>query len=199
MKLAHLFETQNKLDDRIVKEKGLEGVDLLDKKVLALLVELGELSNEWRGFKFWSEDREPRGERTCQDCGGQCHWLAFVGTTVECEENCQMCNGEGVTNKLLEEYVDVLHFILSIGNELDMHDIDVGTQLNYIKKDITDQFNGMFDNAIRLKKSQERFHYASLIKRFHILGDSLGFTWEQIETAYYSKNKLNHTRQDNGY
>lgn len=31
-----LFETQKILDDRIVEEKGLQGVDLLDKKVLAL-------------------------------------------------------------------------------------------------------------------------------------------------------------------
>lgn len=48
MNLKHLFETQSKLDDAILDKKGLHGVDLLDKKILALLTELGELANEWR-------------------------------------------------------------------------------------------------------------------------------------------------------
>lgn len=60
MNLYKLFKIQAKLDEKIVKEKGLEGQDLLDKKILALQVELGELANEWRGFKFWSNDQKPR-------------------------------------------------------------------------------------------------------------------------------------------
>lgn len=39
MNLEKLFATQKKLDERIVKEKGLQGQDLLDKKILALQVE----------------------------------------------------------------------------------------------------------------------------------------------------------------
>ena len=41
MNLQPLFETQAKLDKRIVEKKGLQGQDLLDKKILALQVELG--------------------------------------------------------------------------------------------------------------------------------------------------------------
>src|SRR5579875_595315 len=111
MNLTKLFEIQRALDDRIVKEKGLAGKDLVPMKLLALQVELGELANEWRGFKFWSEDQEPRLSNP----------------------NCDLCEGSGVYEKvtdmpdypevltcvcaspLLEEYVDCLHFILSIG------------------------------------------------------------------------------------
>lgn len=39
MDLSKLFETQKRLDKRIVEEKGLEGQDLLDKKILALQVD----------------------------------------------------------------------------------------------------------------------------------------------------------------
>lgn len=31
------------------------------------------------------------------------------------------------------------------------------------------------------------------------LGEMLGFTWDQIEEAYYAKNKVNHERQNTGY
>src|SRR5699024_523818 len=68
--LQKLSKIQKQLDYRIVKEHGLEGQDLLDKKILALQVELGELAQNWRGFKFWSEDQEPRTEFVCSLCEG---------------------------------------------------------------------------------------------------------------------------------
>src|SRR5690625_439798 len=99
MNLEKLFQAQKELDDRIIKEKGLQGQDLLDKKILALLVELGELAQNWRGFKIWSEDQEPRN-----------YCMACEIPEVEAHD----CH-----NPLLEEYVDCLHFILSIGLEMD--------------------------------------------------------------------------------
>lgn len=29
--------------------------------------------------------------------------------------------------------------------------------------------------------------------------NGFGFTWEQIEAAYFKKNQINHARQENGY
>ncbi|MGE6624638.1 dUTP diphosphatase [Bacillus pumilus] len=60
MNLLKMFEMQKELDDRIIREKGLEGQDLLPGLILALQVELAECANEWRGFKFWSNDQQPR-------------------------------------------------------------------------------------------------------------------------------------------
>ncbi|MBE2947115.1 dUTPase, partial [Anoxybacillus flavithermus] len=45
MDLSKLFEMQRELDERIVREKGLDGQNLLPNKVLALQVELAELAN----------------------------------------------------------------------------------------------------------------------------------------------------------
>src|SRR5690554_4670233 len=102
MNLTKLFELQRKLDEHIIKEKGLEGEDLLPKKILALQVELGELANEWRGFKFWSEDQEPnirdlpKGTCTCRDC--EMYYCDKVHeSTVEAKNL--------YVNPLLEEYV----------------------------------------------------------------------------------------------
>ena len=63
MNLEKLFQMQKELDARILEEHPVqEGEDRLAKKILALLVELGELANEWRGCKYWSNDQEPRTE-----------------------------------------------------------------------------------------------------------------------------------------
>jgi dimeric dUTPase (all-alpha-NTP-PPase superfamily) len=61
LNLQKLFEMQRQLDEHIEKEHPRqEGEDRLAKKILALFVELGELANEHRGFKYWSNDQEPR-------------------------------------------------------------------------------------------------------------------------------------------
>ena len=178
MNLTKLFDMQKVLDERIIKEKGLEGHDLLSKRILALQVELGELANEWRGFKFWSEDQEPR---TVAERGA--------------------CNGEGeeIYNPLLEEYVDCLHFILSIGLEIGY---DNAGWASYPKV-------GSKNKSIVIKRFSDCIHWAGMMREddyyrplfqyFLDLGYLLGFTWEEIEREYYRKNNINHERQGSGY
>lgn len=63
--LTKLFETQKVLRNRI----GYESPDCYEKLILALLVEVGECANEWRGFKFWSKVQESRTNiNTCEHC-----------------------------------------------------------------------------------------------------------------------------------
>jgi len=186
MNLQPLFETQKKLDKRIIKEKGLEGVDLLDKKILALQVELGELANEWRGFKFWSEDREPR-YNTVEI---YVHGYDGPGT------NTRASIEEYQAQPILEEYVDCLHFILSIGNECQF---DGDFYYTSHKDSVLEQFNYLFNKIGDFYLYRTTGNYTSVFNYFLALGDFLGFTWEQIEQAYYDKNKVNHERQANGY
>lgn len=80
--LAELLEMQQKLDESILKEKGITEYPV-DEIETALIVELGELMNEFpTKFKYWKS------------------------TAVDNRK------------KGLEEYVDCLHFALSIANYL---------------------------------------------------------------------------------
>src|SRR5690625_2827015 len=152
LNLQKLFKTQAELDERIVKEKGLEEQDLLDKKVLALQVELGELANEWRGFKFWSEKQISR-IILCAVCEGGGYIMKSSTTTFYCKT----CKGTGKSdnNPLLEEYVDCLHFILSIGNDMRfIRDkiVRVIIDSDYTRETITETFNEMFFAITELNK-----------------------------------------------
>lgn len=174
MNLTKLFEMQRELDERIVKEKGLEGKDLLPQKILALQVELGECANEWRGFKFWSKDQRPR--------------------TNEPFHTVTLYKGEsipdiGYENPLLEEYIDCLHFILSIGISLGENEARPQTIYD---RSIVD----LFSETITW---DWKGHYGCGLTVFLELGKELGFTWEQIEAAYMAKNEVNHNRQSTGY
>lgn len=204
MNLTKLFEMQKVLDQDIERNHPIvEGEDRLSKKILALLVELGECANEWRGFKFWSNDQEPETLEwvECSSCDGKGVRLDWGAMQFwECEE----CKGTGdhlqKCNDLLEEYVDCLHFILSIGNDIG---IELESKWSWVKMDydMTKWFSLVFQNVVELNEyeSMAESRWKDLFENFYWLGESLGFTWEQIEQAYYDKNKINFERQENGY
>lgn len=216
MNLNKLFDTQKVLDTRIGKEHPkVDGEDRLAKKILALQVELGELANEWRGFKFWSNDQEPRNKDIkCHACKGS----GVFSLPDDPFEPCLLCDSTGIQDKnpMLIEYVDCLHFILSIGLE-DAKRYGETYPIYYkfesieaIKyESIIEQFNYSFsqisyfmDCACQCEMGTETEvdeQYETIFRIFLGLGEMLGFTREQIEQAYYEKNEVNHERQNTGY
>lgn len=186
MNLQKLFEMQRQLDEHIEKEHPRKPrEDRLAKKVLALQVELGELANEWRGFKYWSNNQEPRTALT--------EIPSYAGIPFFTDAKTR--------NPMLEEYVDCLHFILSIGVEIEASFKpypkckagDVLNQLRMLYRSINE-----FD--ARSKRVEYRNgYYKEMFQDFLNLGEMLGFTWEQIEEAYMQKNEENHKRQASGY
>lgn len=162
MTLEKLFELQYTLDHRIEMEHHLENENLADRKILALLVELGELANETRCFKFWSL-KAPSEEQV-----------------------------------ILEEYVDGVHFLLSLGLVFGF-DKKISISNNEPKKTLVDQFLMVYKAINEFRQSQTFENYEVMFHEYFHLGTVLGFTYEQIITAYMAKNQINHTRQDEGY
>lgn len=211
MNLQRLFKIQAELDNAIIEKKGLHGQDLLADRILALQVELGECANEWRGFKFWSEDQSPRTRKTvnCHACKGlgEFHAQVFSGThhVDDVSEPCSYCEGTGLqedTNPLLVEYVDCLHFVLSIGLCLGIEKYEVipGKVDNEINQFI--ELNYQSYRIIQKhgwSKEPVKREWAILADYFFGLGEMLDFSWEEIEQAYLDKNKINHERQVTGY
>jgi dimeric dUTPase (all-alpha-NTP-PPase superfamily) len=176
MELTKMFQTQKVLRDRI----GYNEPDRFDKLILALLVELGECANEWRGFKFWSKDQEPRTRKA-------------RGPYMDLED-------AEFYNPMLEEYVDGLHVILDIGLELGQINRYKYYSDASIEESVTDQFRTVFflvSEYFLNEYPEEWFNH--LFTAFVELGKMLGFTWEEVEQAYYVKNAINHHRQEVGY
>lgn len=180
MNLAKLFEVQKVLRDRI----NYNEPDRFNKLVLALLVELGECANEWRGFKFWSKDQKAR-----------TFGVKGVG------------HGIATYNPLLEEYVDGLHFVLELGIELEYPELPFANfkPYSYTTPTIEDQFLAIYEDVTNFKNSvayhsdDTLMNFDELVSGYVGLGKMLGLTWEQIEQAYFEKNKVNHQRQSEGY
>ncbi|MFJ5965153.1 dUTP diphosphatase [Bacillus sp. NPDC093026] len=140
MNLQKMFEMQAELDNRIIKEKGLEGEDLLPNTYVALITELGEFANEGRWFKHWSNKKEPKRKVfttagatpenathfRCEsdDCGEFPTREDFENLFEPDYDECPICKAGSVTayreaDPLLEEYADCIHFFLSIAIKKD--------------------------------------------------------------------------------
>lgn len=164
MNLRKLFSMQETLDKRIHDEHNPSEALLIDNKLLSLLVELGELANETRCFKYWSK------------------------------------KGPSEREVILEEFVDGLHFILSIGISKGYKDIILeNTLCCNCPKELTLLFLDLYSAVNAFAKDQCNKNYSHIFNNFLILGKALSFSESEIEAAYVSKNEVNHQRQDEGY
>ncbi|KLA07168.1 Dimeric dUTPase [Bacillus cereus] len=171
-KLQEILEMQRVFDARVCEEHGLEPNKRVDNLVLALYVELGELANETRCFKDWSV--KPPSEREI----------------------------------ILEEFVDGIHFVNSLALVFDREEALLSIKVEPVNKGITivEQFNRVYSAISSMdwvyKNSKWRDVEHELVKvyqEYFWLGQALGFTFDDIYSAYIKKNKKNHERQDVGY
>lgn len=95
--------------------------------------------------------------------------------------------------RALEEYVDGLHFLLSIANDLNIEEYEYNRPVFY---DIRHLALGISNMISHLPKTKD---YNTLMDYYLLFGEKLAFTLEEIEQAYLSKNKVNHERQEAGY
>lgn len=167
MDFTTLYKKQKELDTHIETKHGLQNESLLDRKLMALHVELAELANETRCFKFWSEKSpSPRG-------------------------------------KILEEYVDGIHFILSVGLIYGYEDkATISFRIEEEKKEgnaLVPYFFSVIDAIGSLRENGNRGQFMRLFEAYLSLGSALGFSENEIINAYNKKNEVNHERQNSGY
>jgi dimeric dUTPase (all-alpha-NTP-PPase superfamily) len=163
MQLEKLFHLQKALDIHIEEKHQLQEEDLFDRKVLALLVEIGELANETRSFKFWS------------------------------------VKPSSAKEVILEEFVDGIHFILSLGIEcgFDNRTIDLITSESTLS--VTEQFLIVYEVISIFQKTKEYHDFVRLFGAYLQLASLLGFKKEEMDQAYILKNEVNYQRQQNNY
>ncbi|CDQ17966.1 dUTP diphosphatase [Halobacillus karajensis] len=93
-----------------------------------------------------------------------------------------------------EEFVDGMHFLLSVAIERKYHTYVTNASLIVEEGNVIDFCNRTFESSINSSGEWLR-----VFETYLSLGVSLGFTLEEMEQAYYDKNEINHRRQINGY
>ncbi|MDV2683758.1 dUTP diphosphatase [Alkalihalophilus lindianensis] len=168
MNLSKLFEIQNGLRNHI----GYAKEDKLEKMFLAFIVEVGECANEWRGFKYWSQNQEPK-EKLLEEYADGFHFVIDIGI------------------ELLEK--EEIKSLPTFNHVYPVKNPDIVNQFKDVIRStiILEMLQGVI--------SYVDDEYRLFFQLYLGLGEMLGFTWDQIEQAYLEKNKENHERQNNGY
>ncbi|MBK3493544.1 dUTP diphosphatase [Viridibacillus sp. YIM B01967] len=161
MNLQKLFTMQQQLDAFIEETQHITK-DVFREKGLALLVELGELANETRCFKFWST------------------------------------KGPSERSIILEEFVDSIHFLLSLGIKKGFDDLEEWPTAKR-EGDMTDLFIQTEAAVLNFIQKPERAQYEEAWILYGALAEALDFTAQDIVGAYIAKNEKNYERQRNGY
>lgn len=213
--LVNIFEKQAQLNAETAAkhvEYQVRSREQLTKNyIFAALCEIGEMSNEWGQFKIWKSSRKENRKAICKKCSGE---GKFHG------EDCPYCHN-GYVNPLREEYVDVVHFVVSvaIGFDLNPNDflstykrknvsgedtyqliLDLYENLVYANILIEELQNHQNENLFQKINQKERLNVAKdLLDTLLHLGYSLGFDDEEIENAYFDKHRINQVRQANNY
>lgn len=168
MNLQKLFEIQSELDALILAKQNLEKVNLKNM-ILAVITEIGEMSNEWGGFKDWKVNKQPK-EGLLDEIADVLSFILVIGNQLH-HRGPLIIYPKGDSERNGLEYDDITSQILWLTSYFirlwEYDEIDEG--------------------------------YRDVLTTFAILTEKLGFTWEQVEQAYLAKNQINHERQESGY
>ncbi|MGN7388281.1 dUTP diphosphatase [Sporosarcina sp. SAFN-015] len=161
MELTTLFTMQRELDTYIQTNQ-VVNKDVFKEKGLALLVELAELANETRCFKFWS------------------------------------AKGPSEREVILEEYVDSIHFLLSLGIEKDLDGLKVWPE-GEVEGDLTNVFLQTISSIQQFLLKTDMESYENVWIHYGAIANRIGISYSEIMKAYLEKNEENYKRQQTGY
>jgi dimeric dUTPase (all-alpha-NTP-PPase superfamily) len=161
IQLKDLFAEQVKLDTHIQQQHQVTYGTTREKRILALLVEVGEMINETKTFKFWS--KKPSAEKPI----------------------------------ILDEFADGLHFLLSLA--IEVKSLKVSYEIIKQNLSLTSATILVYQAVTDLSKQWSISLVEQAFQRYLNLIPLLGFTTEEVVSAYFKKLGINYTRQQNAY
>ena len=194
MNFKKLQAMQAKLDEAILADKApMTQEERFNKTLVALSVEIAEVANCAEHFKFWKDNKGKVDEKRFIVTPVIVNNL-IKGDYLDTLDNTTM---QYVTEKqahrltLIEECSDALHFILSLANQIDY---EIDTKLIKIVKYPRNQLDTLYvalqNKIINLATGYDKLgSLKSLVSFYMSYVNELGITLQELEQAYYDKNK----------
>lgn len=98
----------------------------------------------------------------------------------------------------IEEYADALHFFLSLGIDIQT-DFVIYSISSSDDTSLTEDFLVLASLYSEFVAKQDDETYQKAFKKFIDMSQKCGFSWSDVEKAYYQKLKENFKRQENNY
>lgn len=194
-----LQEMQLALDNAILQAKPkMSAEERFNKTLVALSVEVAEVSNCSEHFKFWKDNKGKVDEKRFLDSynsSGRKDGMYYDKNN----KKMGLTRHEAHKLTLVEECSDALHFILSLANQS-----NIEIEYSWKVENIADTSPTLEEKIIDLNWlmhdsfENKRFN-TNLVEFFFSYFKELGVTEQELEQAYYDKNKVNYERLREGY
>ena len=202
MNFKKLQAMQAKLDEAILADKApMTAEERFNKTLVALSVEIAEVANTVEHFKFWKDNKGKIDRKRFSVIHiFQEEELVDV-EYMEDNTGVQYADWEAHRLTLVEECSDALHFILSLANQVDYKMVTIGKHFKASKDSDSLEKNFLFLNHLIGSAEFKHFHsdLEMIVDVFFIYIDQSGISEQELEQAYYDKNKINYERLENGY
>lgn len=174
MLIKDFCEKQKQLDDTICDKLNIGKSELKIKRKLALQVELGELANEVRCFKYWSKKKLSDDAVILEEMADCLHFI-FSNMNLEGEWY------SNVMNKTLSDVPFDSNFAAEFWNSNE-------PDKTWISKLFIRAFAAVNNNL-----------YYKCLREIVTICFVLGLSTRELENAYLSKHIKNYKRQEEGY
>lgn len=194
-----LQEMQLALDNAILQAKPkMTAEERFNKTLVALSVEVAEVSNCSEHFKFWKDNKGKVDDKRFFKCKSPYFEEPYYFDRFKNDNN-RLSFEQVHKLTLVEECSDALHFILSLANQLS-YEIEFAEYQNNNLEECFLNINWAINN---LKGStpynlHKRLFFDLIAHYFNYL-KLLDITTRELEQAYYDKNKVNYERLREGY
>lgn len=113
MILTDLFLAQKKLDEEIAIKHGVSYEITRSKRTLALLVEIGELANATRCFKYWSTKNGESRDRVLDEYADGLHFFLSLGIDIKSKKDCYNLtkHSKDLSEQFLIVYSNIARFM----------------------------------------------------------------------------------------
>lgn len=107
--------------------------------------------------------------------------------------------GPAAKEVILEEYIDGLHFIMSLGIYLHFDATKPVEVHAYQATSLSDALLDVYQKGANLVDNMNIGYYSNVLAAFLGLSALLNFSYEDLQKAYQAKLKINYQRQVNKY
>ena len=202
MNFKKIQAMQAKLDEAILAEKApMTDEERFNKTLISLSVEIAEVANCAEHFKFWKDNKGKIDRKRFSVIHiFQEEELVDVEYTED-NTGVQYADWEAHRLTLIEECSDALHFILSLANQIE-YEIDESLikSFRYPRHPLDTLYMALQNKIINLATGYDKLgSLKSLLSFYTSYAVELGITPQELEQAYYDKNKINYERLENGY
>ena len=202
MNFKKLQAMQAKLEEAILADKApMTTEERFNKTLVALSVEIAEIANTVEHFKFW-KDNKGKIDYDRFDVDWDYEGTPIIGYYDYKEGvDYQISYEQAHRLTLIEECSDALHFILSLANQIE-YEIDESLikSFRYPRHPLDTLYVALQNKIINLATGYDKLgSLKSLLSFYTSYAVELGIEPQELEQAYYDKNKINYERLENGY